>query len=126
MGDIVIKKDGAVQIAKKFGTQTAIKPLEKEVFLKDLFVRDSMINQDKLCKLKIGDSIDLKREPQPYDDLIVAVFHDDVRLGELADFDEEIVARLLDAGKKIVAKVKNIVLIPEYGSLEISMSMIDY
>ncbi len=126
MSNIVIKKDGALQIAKKLGTQTAIKPLEKDVFLKDVFVRDIMTNQDKLLKLKIGDSVELKREPQPYDDLIVAVLHDGVRLGELADFDEEIIARLLDAGKKIAANVKNIVMIPEYSSLEISISMIDY
>ncbi len=126
MSDIIIKNDGALQYAKKLDALTAIKPLEKEVFLKALFVRDIFINQGRLLKLKIGDTLDLKRDPQPYDDLIVAVFNGYERLGELAEFDEEIIARLLDAGKKIVAKVKNIVIIPEYSSLEISVSMIDF
>lgn len=126
MGDIIIKKDSAVQVAKKLGTQVTIKPLEKEVFLRDFFVRDAMMHSDRLLQLKIGDALDLKREPQPYDDFIVGVFNGNVRLGELADFDEEMIARLLDAGKKITAKVKNIVIIPEYSSLEISVSMIDF
>lgn len=126
MGNIEIKKEGALQIAKKLGTQAAIKPLEKEVFLKNCFVRDVMMNRKKLFKLKIGDSLHLIREPQPFDELIVGVFSGDVRLGELAEADEEVIARLLDAGKKITAKVKNIVIIPEYSSLEISVTMIDF
>lgn len=126
MGNIEIKKEGALQIAKKLGTQAAIKPLEKEVFLKNCFVRDVMMNRKKLLKLKIGDSLHLIREPQPFDELIVGVFSGDVRLGELAEADEEVIARLLDAGKKITAKVKNIVIIPEYSSLEISVTMIDF
>lgn len=126
MGNIEIKKEGALQIAKKLGTQAAIKPLEKEVFLKNCFVRDVMMNRKKLLKLKIGDSLHLIREPQPFDELIVGVFIGDVRLGELAEDDEEVIARLLDAGKKITAKVKNVVNIPEYSSLEISVTMIDF
>lgn len=126
MGNIEIKKEGALQIAKKLGTQAAIKPLEKEVFLKNCFVRDVMMNRKKLFKLKIGDSLHLIREPQPFDELIVGVFSGDVRLGELAEADEEVIARLLDAGKKITAKVKNVVNIPEYSSLEISVTMIDF
>ena len=126
MGDIVIKKEDTLQVAKKFGTQIAIKPLEKEVFLKDLYVQEVMTHSEKLLRLKIGDALDLKREPQPYDNLIVAVYSDDTRLGVIADFEEEIIAHLLDAGKRITAKVKHIVNIPEYSSLEISVSMIDF
>ena len=46
--------------------------------------------------------------------------------GEFAKFNEEVFARLLGAGKKLVAKVKNAVIMPEYCSLEISVVMIDY
>jgi hypothetical protein len=42
-----------------------------------------MINRDRLLKLKIGDTLNLKRDPQPYDDLIVAIFNGDVRLESL-------------------------------------------
>lgn len=42
----------------------------------------------------------LVRDPQPYDEMVVEVFNGNERLGELAEFDEEVIARLLDAGKK--------------------------
>ena len=126
MSELMIKTDKALQIAKKLGTQAVIRPLEKEVFLKDVFVRGVLFNSIQLIGLKVGDELWLKREPQPYDKLIVGVFNKNERLGELAEFDEEIFAHILDAGKKLVAKVKNIVISPEYNSLEISISMIDF
>lgn len=58
--------------------------------------------------------------------MVVEVFNGNERLGELAEFDGEVIARLLDAGKKLTAKVKNVVVIPEYSSLEISITMIDF
>lgn len=39
------------------------------------------------------------RDPQPYDEMVVEVFNGNKRLGELAEFDEEVIARLLAAGK---------------------------
>lgn len=126
MSELMVKKEGALQIAQKLGAQTAIKPLEKEVFLQDVFVRHILLHGEKLIALKIGDTLQLKREPQPYDELIVTVYNQDVLIGELAEFNEGIFARLLDAGKKLVAKVKNVVIMPEYNSLEISIAMIDY
>ena len=126
MGELIVKNDSALQIAKKLGTQTVIKPLEKEIFLNNVFVRDVLLHGEKLIHLKSGDDIQLKREPQPYDEFIVGVYDRNRRLGELADFDEGVFARLLDAGKKLVAKVKNVVMTPEYNSLEISITMIDY
>lgn len=126
MGELIVKKESALQIAKRIGTQSAIKPLEKEVFLQDVFVRDILFHSEKLIGLKIGRALQLKREPQPYDELIVAVFDDNNRLGELAEFDEAVFARLLDAGKKLTAKVKNVVISPEYNSLQISISMVDF
>lgn len=126
MSELMIKTDAAIQIAQKIGANAIIKPLEKEVFLKSVFVKDVIFQSEKLSKLQQGDILQLKRETQPYDDLIVAVFNNDVRIGELAEFDEGIFAHLLDAGKKLVAKVKNVVIMPEYCSLEISITMIDY
>ncbi len=126
MSELMIKTDTAIQIAQKISANVAIKPLEKEVFLKNVFVSEVIFQSDKLAKLQQEDVLQLKRESQPYDKLIVAVFNNDVRLGELAEFDEEIIAHLLDAGKKLVAKVKNVIIIPEYCSLEISITMIDY
>lgn len=125
-GELTIKKDGILQTAVKIGTDTAIKPLEKTVFLKSVFVSGLLRRGETVSKLNPGDELQLKREPQPYDELVVAVYNGDTRLGEIADFDEEILARLLDAGKKLTAKVKTAVVNPEYSGLQISVSMIDY
>lgn len=126
MNNLVVKSEKAVQIAQRLGVQTAIKPLEREVFLQDVFVSDVFACGERLLKLKTGAILSLRREPQPYDEWVVGVFDGEERLGELAEFDEEIFAHLLDAGKRLVASVKNAVVTPEYGSLEISVKMIDF
>ena len=126
MNDLTIKADKTLQFAQKLGVQNAIKPLEKEIFLQNVFVKDVFLHGKKLLGLKEGDTLTLKREPQLYDEWVVGVFNGEERIGELAEANEEIFAHLLDAGKKLVVQAKNIVIMPEYSSLEISIKMIDY
>ena len=40
MNDLTIKADKTLQFAQKLGVQNAIKPLEKEIFLQNVFVKD--------------------------------------------------------------------------------------
>ena len=81
----------------------------------------------KLATLKNGDELILRRETQPYDVFGVSVLDKKEQLiGELSALDNEIFARLLDAGKKLSVKVKQVVILPEYNSLEVSISMIDF
>lgn len=127
MGELTIKEENKLRLIDKLGMDAVIKPLTKEIWLKDCFVKGLLLHGEvKLSKLKVGDELTLKREKLPYDDLCVAIYDEEVRLGELANYEEGIFARLLDAGKKLVAKVKNIVIMPIYNSLEISITLIDY
>lgn len=127
MDELIIKEENSLKFIDKLGMETIIKPLKKEIWLKDCFVKELLLHgADKLAKLKIGDELTMKREKLPYDVLCVAIYDKNVRLGELADYEEGIFARLMDAGKKLIAKVKNIVIMPQYNSLEISIMLIDY
>ena len=127
MDELIIKSEKTLSTIGKIGMDTVIKPLTKEIWLKDCFVKGLIFDSEiKIAKLKVGDALTIRREKLPYDDLCVAIYDNEVRLGELADYEEGIFARLLDAGKKLVAKVKNVVIMPLYNSLEISISLIDY
>ena len=126
MANELAKIERSLQTIEKFGLGTVIKPLLKEVFLADVFVHGVLLCGDLLKGIKIGDALTLKRERKPYDELFIAVYFGEMRIGELAEKDEGIFARLLDAGKKLTAKAKNIVILPEYAALEISISLVDF
>ena len=127
MKELMVKYENKLGLIDKLGMDMVIKPLTKEIWLKDCFVKELLLHGEvKLAKLKVGDELTIKREKLPYDNLCVAIYNNNVRLGELADYEGGIFARLLDAGKKLVAKVKNVVIMPLYNSLEISISLIDY
>ena len=126
MANELIKTEQSLQAIEKFGLGNVIKPLLKEVFLDDVIVHGVLLHGDILREIKVGDELTLKRERKPYDDLYVAVYFKDKRIGELPELEEEIYARLLDAGKKLTAKAKYVVILPEYSALEISISLIDF
>lgn len=126
MSDLTIKNEGAIQTALKYGTETAIKPLEKEIYLKDVYLKGVLFHEEKTLTLKEGDTLILKREPQLYDPFIVSVYNGEELLGELDEFEEEVFSNLLDAGKKLVAKVSRVIITPDYNALLISVSMIDF
>lgn len=124
MGNEVILAQQAVRKIEKFGLGDVIKPLIREIFLDDVFVHGVLFDR-RLGKLKAGDELLLVRKKPPYDEYTVAVYKGKERFGELAEKDERIFARLLDAGKKLTAKVKRVVLLPDYSALEISITMKD-
>ncbi len=124
MGNELIAAQQAVRKIEKFGLGDVIKPFIREIFLDDVFVHGVLFDR-RLGKLKAGDELLLVRKKPPYDEYTVAVYKGKERFGELAEKDERIFARLLDAGKKLTAKVKRVVLLPDYSALEISIIMKD-
>ena len=126
MANEITKIDQALQAIKKGGLDSVLKPLLKEIFLTNVFVHGVLLHGELLRGIKVGSKLTLKRSPKPYDNLFVEVYHGKKRIGELSEKDEGIFAHLLDAGKKLSAKAKKIVILPEYAALEISISLVDF
>lgn len=124
MENKLITSQQAVQKIEKFELRNVIKPFMREIFLDDVYVHGFLFNKH-IENLNVGDELLLIRKKSPYDEYTVAVYKENERFGELFEQDERVFARLLDAGKKLTAKVKRIVILPDYSALEITISMTD-
>ena len=103
-----IDRDLLVEMDKK-SLGDVIKPLKKEIPLRDYYVND--INE--LCsdvifvKIKENDILSLKADNMLFRGTSVGVYFEGQRIGELYEGEEIIPYNLLSAGKEIKAIVKN-------------------
>ena len=112
MGELIKKEDSA--LVRKLHQRDALsitKPYEREIFLFDTFVAGTT-HIDEIERLephiKVGDKLCFFREPEnPYDDeAIVIKTEDGVKVGYIPRQDNDVFARLMDAGKQLYGKVK--------------------
>ena len=94
-------------------------PFEVEIFLDTMEVARTLETRDMLIKcerLNVGDTLVLKREPgNRFDPLAIRVeTAAGVNIGYVPREKNGILARLLDAGKLIVAKVRDKQLVDEF------------
>ena len=127
MNELTIKRDALLSAIKKGELGQLIKPLTKEIYLSDAHVSGILIRKESpLPVLNEGDELSLKHESTEYDEYEIAVYKNGKRIGELSEFNEEIYARLLDAGKALKAKVKFFVTEDEFQVLSVSVYMVDF
>ena len=105
-----------------------LKPLIKEIYLTDTYVAGILFKDEPpLDDLKEGDELFLRKEKTLYDEHTVNVCKKDgMRLGELPEYNNEIFARLLEAGKSIKAKIKLIEISPSFQTIVISLFLLDF
>ena len=105
-----------------------LKPLIKEIYLTDTYVAGILFKDEQpLDDLKEGDELFLRKEKTLYDEHTVNVCKKDgMRLGELPEYNNEIFARLLEAGKSIKAKIKLIEISPSFQTIVISLFLLDF
>lgn len=94
-------------------------PFEVEIFLDTMEVARTLETRDMLIKcerLNVGDTLVLKREPRNrFDPLAIRVeTAAGMNIGYVPREKNGILARLLDAGKLIVAKVRDKQLVDEF------------
>ena len=128
MKSITIKNNDLIEKINKNGIENLIKPLQKEIFLTDIYLSGIIFSSTaSLSALKQGDSLTLQRVNTKYDDFTVNVLTEkNEHVGEINEFYNAIFARLMDAGKKITAKVKRIVVNENRNVLLISVYLIDF
>ncbi len=94
-----------------FSHEQLIKPLVSEIHLFDTYVANTSLNHDKeaVDKLAPGVELTLRREVNKFEENAIAVVDSNgVKLGYIPEKDTVIFARLMDAGKLLVAKVTKV------------------
>lgn len=120
------------QAIVKLGEQNIgdiIKPLSTEIHLFDSYVAGiyQLKDNDILETLKIGDKLTLQREDSKFDSNAINILTESGnKIGYIPEKDNVIFARLMDAGKLLIAKVKNIKNDKTFKIIEIGIYLIDY
>lgn len=128
MNELTLKKEEIVKLMSKNNLKEIFKPFQKNILLKEVFVDlddkgEMLVNKD----LKDGKTLVLIRNPKLYNQFNIDVCVDkNTKLGSISCMDDEILARLMDAGKEIVAIIRHISISFEKSSLLASIYLIDY
>ena len=106
-----------------------IKPLSKEIHLFDSYVSGVLNIEDRevLKNIKVGNKLTLQREDSKFDSNTINIYTEDkIRIGFVPEKDNVVFARLMDAGKLLIAKVSEIKQKGSMPIISISIYMIDY
>jgi len=131
MADEIIKIEtgSLVSTIDKHGVDEMLKPLIQEIHLFDSYVAGTTHLDDKsvLDKIKAGDRLNLMREDNKYDEhAILIITESGKKLGYVPEKDNIVFSRLMDAGKKLIAKIKNIEKKGSFNQISIGIYLVDF
>lgn len=128
--ELEIKKQGDLVAAiGKQGIGEMIKPLQKEIHLFDSYVAGTTHLKDKsvLEEIAVDDKLTLMRESNKFDDnAILVITADKKKLGYVPEKDNLIFARLMDAGKMLMAKITRIEKKGTFTQISIGIYLVDF
>lgn len=127
--EIVLKKDSLVSVLENKGLDSVIKPLSREIHLFDSYVAGTTYLNDKtvLEEIKVGDTLTLQREDNKFDSNAILVLNSDKKkLGYVPEKDNIIFARLMDAGKLLIAKISDIKQKGTFKQISIGIYLVDF
>ena len=127
--DIVVKKEGLVSIIEKQGLDNVIKPLSQEIHLFDSYIAGTTHLKDSsvLETIAIGDKLTLQREDNKFDSNAIMVLNaDKKKLGYVPERDNIVFARLMDAGKLLIAKISKITMKGTFKQISIGIYLVDF
>ena len=112
------------------GLGDLIKPLTREIHLFDSFIAGTTYLKDPevLKQAAIGDTLTLRRESSNrFDSNAILILNaDGVKYGYVPEKDNMIFARLMDAGKLLAAKIKNIQPKGSFMMISIGIYLVDF
>lgn len=111
-------------------TETGVCPFQHEIFLQDITVAGTGYCEqieEVFPKLAPNMVLRLQRDPtNEHDELAIGVWHDQIRIGWVPRKQNEVVARLMDAGKNICLRVSALnVETDHWKHIDAKMFMID-
>ena len=108
---IATDKNRAVSVLKHTDLNDIIKPMIREIHLFDTYVAGTTHLKDRsvLDAVRVGDELVLRREDNEYDkNAILVLGAQNKKLGYVPEKDNVVFSRLMDAGKKLSAKISKI------------------
>ncbi len=112
------------------GLGDLIKPLTREIHLFDSFIAGTSYLKDPevLKKAAVGDMLTLRRESgNPFDSNAILILNESgEKYGYVPERDNIIFARLMDAGKLLAAKIKNIQPKGTFTMISIGIYLVDF
>ncbi len=111
------------------GLGEMLKPLIREIHLFDTFVAGTTHLKDKtiLEQIKTGDKLSLQREENKFDDNAILILTEDKKkLGYVPEKDNIVFARLMDAGKLLMAKIHKIDKRGSFYQIGIGIYLVDF
>lgn len=112
------------------GLGDLIKPLTREIHLFNSFIAGTSFlkDADVLKKAAVGDTLTLRRESGNRFDCnaILILNADGEKYGYVPEKDNMIFARLMDAGKLLMAKIKNIQPKGSFSMISIGIYLVDF
>lgn len=112
------------------GGNMVVVPFARDIFLFETYVAGPMYNEDiheSTANLQQGTRLILLREPENVHDDLAIVIHTlaGKKIGYVPRKNNPVFARLLDAGKELFAKVKNIHRSDTYINIQIEIYLHD-
>ena len=121
--------DALVETLNRNGIGEMLKPLIREIHLFDTFVAGTTHLQDQSVfqEIRIGDKLSLQREDNKFDDNAVLILTETgKKLGYIPEKDNVVFARLMDAGKLLVAKITKIETRGSFYQISIGIFLVDF
>lgn len=121
--------DSLVSTIDKHGVGEMLKPLIREIHLFDTYVAGTTHLDDKsiLNEIKVGDKLNLLREDNKFDEKAILILTEaGVKLGYVPEKDNVIFSRLMDAGKKLIAKITKIEKKGSFTQISIGIYLVDF
>jgi len=106
-----------------------IKPLSKEIHLFDSFVSGVLNIKDPMIfkELKEGQKLILQREDSKFDSNAINIYTENkIKIGYVPEKDNVVFARLMDAGKLLIAKINDVQFKGKMPVISIGIYLVDY
>ncbi len=126
---LTISKENLVSVIENQGLGSVIKPLTQEIYLFDSYIAGTTHLEDTsvLAELKIGDKLTLQREDNKFDNNAILILDGEKKkLGYVPEKDNVVFARLMDAGKLLMAKVGKITQKGSFTQISIGIYLVDF
>ncbi len=127
--ELTIAKENVVALTQNNGLADLIKPLSHEILLFDSYIAGTTHLEDEsiLDALKEGDRLILQREDNRFDSNAILVLNEKKqKLGYVPEKDNIVFARLMDAGKFLMAKIKHVEPRGSFRQINISIYLVDF
>ena len=123
------KAGDLVSVIDQKGLGEMLKPLINEIHLFDAYVAGTMRLKDPsvLEAIQEGDRLSLIREESKFDENSIAILTEDKKkLGYVPEKDNVIFARLMDAGKRLIARIQKIEKKGSFVQISIGIYLVDF